>query len=187
MAEHSTAATVNAVPNQPHRDDMRRVLGHVPTSVAVVTTTLDGVPVGSTVGTFTSVSLDPPLVAFFSQHTSDTLAAVRTAGRFAVNVLAADQADTCMLFAHKADDRFDRAPWQPGPHQNPHLHGALAVLECHVEAVTLTGDHTMVLGRVHELDAPRAGTEPLVFWRGTLHGVAHTPPDHPHYRARVAD
>lgn len=180
MAESAVSAVTDQ--DVPDRDHMRKVLGHVPTSVCVVTTISGGSPVGSTVGSFTSVSLDPPLVGFFSQHTSDMLATVRDTGSFTINVLACDQEDVCGVFATKVPDRFDRIAWAPGPNGNPHLAGSLAVLECDVEAVTELGDHAMVLGRVTELDALRRGVHPLVFWDGALHAVATTPPDHPHHR-----
>lgn len=184
MVHKARGDVVELAPEAAH---MRAVLGHVPTSVCVVTTIIGEVPAGSTVGTFTSVSLDPPLIAFFSQHTSETLAAVRSSATFAVNVLAADQSQTCTDFARKLPDRFDRVPWSLGPFGNPHLGGSLAVLECTVEAVTDAGDHVMVLGRVRELDALRSGGEPLVFHGGGLHGLRCAPPDTPFYRTQLND
>lgn len=171
--------------SHPDLQHMRQVLGHVPTSVCVVTTVVDGEPAGSVVGTFTSVSLDPPLIAFFSQTTSDTLAAVCQAGTFTVNVLAADQSSICGVFAKKATARFDRVPWRAGGRGTPHLEGALAVLECDVETTSQVGDHIMVIGRVVELDQLRSATSPLVFWTGALHGLQNSPPDHPYYRAQL--
>lgn len=168
-AQMSTAdAARDGGPDPQH---LRRVLGHVPTGVCVVTTTRDGMPVGSTVGSFTSVSLDPPLIAFFSKHSSDVLAAIRRQGSFAVNVLAADQPDVCQVFARKGVERFEQVRWQLGPRQHPHLHQALAVLECDVETVADAGDHAMVLGRVRQLEVLRPAVGPLVFWTGALHGI----------------
>lgn len=186
MAEQSTAPNGRPMVAAPDAEHMRSVLGRVPTSVCVVTTVVDGVPAGSVVGTFTSVSLDPPLVAFFSQPSSNMLAAVQKAGTFSVNVLAADQESTCTVFSTKSCSRFDAVGWRPGPRGNPHLAGSLAALECDLAAVTEVGDHVMVLGQVIDLDALRRGVDPLVFWGGGLHGLQHTPPDHPHYQPHLS-
>lgn len=160
---------------------LRTVLGHLPTSVCVVSTAVDGEPVGATVGSFTSVSLDPPLVAFFMMRGSTTLGAVEASGTFAVNVLADDQEEICTTFARKERDRFDRAKWSGGRHGAPLLHGSLAVVDCDVEAITPAGDHHMILGRVVDLYVQRDQSEPLVFWRGGLRalGPAAPSPDRP--------
>jgi flavin reductase (DIM6/NTAB) family NADH-FMN oxidoreductase RutF len=155
---------------------LRSVLGHLPTSVCVVSTAVDGVPVGATVGSFTSVSLDPPLVAFFMSRGSNTLEAVQQTGNFAVNVLAEDQEELCGTFARKEQDRFERAEWSGGRHGAPLLHGSLAVVDCDVEAITPAGDHDMILGRVVDLYVQRDQTEPLVFWRGGFRALGPTGP-----------
>src|SRR6266404_4356791 len=84
----------------------RKTLGHFPTGVAVVTAMCDGGPTGMAVGTFTSVSLDPPLVAFLPAKSSTTFPKIERAGSFCVNVLAADQEAFCRTFATKGADRF---------------------------------------------------------------------------------
>ncbi|NIH79713.1 flavin reductase family protein [Amycolatopsis viridis] len=159
-----------------------RVLDGLPSCVTVVTAAAAAGPAGSAGHPVTPVSLDPPLVAFFAPGASRAVAAVRESGRFAVNVLAADQAALYDRFTRGTGDRFDPADWELGG--PPRLRRALAVLECELEAVTPAGGRVMVLGRVRRLGARRA--EPLVSWRGALHGLAHTPPEHPHYRALPA-
>jgi 3-hydroxy-9,10-secoandrosta-1,3,5(10)-triene-9,17-dione monooxygenase reductase component len=151
---------------------MRQVLGHAPTSVAVVCTLAEGQPAGCTVGSFISVSVDPPLIAFFGMRTSATCAAIVRSGSFTVNILAADQARMCDLFARERSDRFAHAGWTAGRQGNPRLHGAVAVLDCDVESVTPTGDHEMVTGYVRDLLVARTDADPLIFVRGALRKLA---------------
>jgi flavin reductase (DIM6/NTAB) family NADH-FMN oxidoreductase RutF len=146
----------------------RSVLGHVPTSVCVVTAATAEGPVGVTVGSFTSVSLEPPLVVFYSGLHSATASAVVDAGAFCVNVLAEDQEALCATFASRGADRFGQCGWQPGLSGAPRLDGALAWIECQVEEAFPAGDHLAVLGRVQRLDAAPDGGGPLVFQRGRL-------------------
>lgn len=154
----------------PHH--MRKVLGHVPTSVAIVCTMDEDEPVGCTIGSFVSVSLDPPLIAFFAMSSSSTFGSIARAGSFSVNVLAGDQAQVCDLFARKLPDRFRHVGWTAGAGGNPHLHGTLAVLDCEVDSIVTLGDHEMVVGRVDDLMIDRPGVEPLVFSRGALCGLS---------------
>lgn len=152
----------------------RTVLGHYPTGVTIVTGLSDGVPVGLTIGSFTSVSLDPPLVGFLPQTTSTTWAAMADHGSFCVNVLSRDQGDLCWKFAkneHEAG-RFDGVSWHAGPTGSPIIDGSVAWIDCTVEAVTTMGDHLFVLGRVVALDATDDAPHPLLFNRGAL-GTFH--------------
>lgn len=164
-AGHRTKTAVDA-------STMRTVLGQVPTSVAVVTTLDEGRPCGCTIGSLVSVSLDPPLVAFFAMETSATLWAIAAHGSFTVNVLAHDQAWVCDVFARRQEDRFTTTGWDPGHHGNPRLRGAVAVLECEVETVSPAGDHQMILGRVMDLEIQRPNSEPLIFAQGALRKLA---------------
>lgn len=143
---------------------LRSVLAHVPTPVAVVTASGEG-PVGMTVGSFTSVSLDPPLVGFFVTRTSSTWPRIRASGTFCVNILAASQAELCRLFASKDADRFSTATWSPAPSGAPLLAGVAAWTDCTLHEVVDAGDHELVLGRVEAMGAD-ADALPLVFHRG---------------------
>lgn len=144
----------------------RRVLGQYPTGVSVVTTVGgDRNPLGMTVGTFTSVSLDPPLVAFLPMRGSRVLAAISETERFAVNFLAGDQLDLSRRFASRDDDKFRSVPWHASPLGSPVLADATAWIDCRVEDVFEIGDHMMVVGRVHDLDVERP-TAPLMFFQG---------------------
>jgi flavin reductase (DIM6/NTAB) family NADH-FMN oxidoreductase RutF/DNA-binding IclR family transcriptional regulator len=143
----------------------RRVLGQYPTGVSVVTALGDQGPLGMTVGTFTSVSLDPPLVAFLPMKGSRVLQALEETGRFAVNFLAGDQLDLCRRFASREDDKFRSIAWHESPLGSPVLDGAPAWIDCRLEDVFEIGDHVMVVGRVHDLDVERP-TVPLMFFQG---------------------
>jgi flavin reductase (DIM6/NTAB) family NADH-FMN oxidoreductase RutF len=156
----------------------RTVLGHFPTGVTVVTGLEGDAPVGFTIGSFTSVSLEPPLVGFLPMITSTTWAAIAPSGRFCVNVLSRGQADLCWRFAKSDHDttRFDGVAWTAGATGSPILERAVAWIDCEVEQVYEMGDHYFVLGRVVALDADADhdgdGPHPLLFFKGTLGGFA---------------
>jgi 3-hydroxy-9,10-secoandrosta-1,3,5(10)-triene-9,17-dione monooxygenase reductase component len=143
----------------------RQVLGHFPTGVTVVTARPETGPVGMAIGSFTSVSLDPPLVGFLPAKNSSSWPAIEAAGSFAVNILADDQESLCRTFASKADNKFDGVEWRAAGSGSPILGGVLAWIDCDIESVVEAGDHWFVLGRVRELQVAREG-KPLVFFRG---------------------
>jgi 3-hydroxy-9,10-secoandrosta-1,3,5(10)-triene-9,17-dione monooxygenase reductase component len=148
----------------PHR--FRQVLGTFPTGVTVVTAiAADGRPTGMAVGSFTSVSLDPPLVAFLPACTSTSFPRIRTARSFCVNVLGEHQEDLCRVFASSGGDKFAGVPWSPTPSGAPRLHGVEAWIDCSPYRVTTAGDHYLVIGRVDALDSTDAG-RPMIFHRG---------------------
>ena len=143
----------------------RQVLGHFPTGVTVVTaTTADG-PIGLSIGSFSSLSLDPPLVLFCAGRTSTTWPRIRDVGAFCVNILAEDQEDVCRVFAGRGTDKFVGIGWRPSLVGAPLLYGCLASLDCRIEEVHVGGDHDIVIGRVIDLELHRQGG-PLVFFRG---------------------
>ena len=143
----------------------RQVLGHFPTGVTVVAAmTTDG-PVGMAIGSFSSVSLDPPLVLFCPQKTSSTWTRLREAGNFCVNILAEDQEDVSRVFASKSDDKFAEIGWKRSGNGAPQLAGVLAHIDCDIHDVLDGGDHDIVLGRVTALGVNREDG-PLVFFRG---------------------
>ncbi len=144
----------------------RRVLGHYPTGVCVVTATLpDGGHAGMVVGSFTSVSLDPPLVSFFPDVSSSSWPLIEKAGSFCVNVLAHDQKDLCRSFSAKGGDKFAGVSHRPSMNGSPVLDGVVAWIDCAVHQVHVAGDHFIVLGRVLELDIIRP-VKPLLFFQG---------------------
>src|SRR5581483_7424445 len=105
----------------------RAVLGNYPTGVVVITAVEDGgAPCGMAVGSFTSVSLDPPLVAFLPDKSSTSFPKIRTASSFCVNVLAAEQEDICRAFARSGGDKFAGVAWTPTASGAPKLDGVSA-------------------------------------------------------------
>lgn len=146
----------------------RRALGHVPTSVCVVTTADEQGIAGMTVGSFTSISLEPPLVGFFVDSGSSTLTRLKNAGSFTVNLLNDNQQDVCYAFARPSEDRFDGIGLRDGGHRHPRLVDAVGWIECEIDSTAVIGDHDAVIGRVVELDVPALPRSPLVFFRGKL-------------------
>ncbi|HUR13057.1 MAG TPA: flavin reductase family protein [Mycobacteriales bacterium] len=144
--------------------EMRRVLGQFATGVTIVTGSDDGEPVGFACQSFTSVSLDPPLVLFCPAHTSSTWPRIRSGRAFSVNVLADDQLDVCKAFATSGGDKFDGVIWHQTP-WGPSIEGVLATVHCDIEAVHPAGDHDVVVGRVRQLVTHREAA-PLLFFRG---------------------
>ncbi|MEO7654264.1 MAG: flavin reductase family protein [Sphingomicrobium sp.] len=144
----------------------RSVLGHYPTGVCVVTGKPDGDrAAGLVIGTFTSVSLDPPLVGFFAGKWSTSWPRMRTSGRFCVNVLGSDQLELARRFSTPGEDKFEGISHSTSRHGLPILDGAVAAIECEVADERDAGDHLMVLGRVIALDILRT-TDPLLHFRG---------------------
>lgn len=149
--------------------DYRRVLGHFPTGVVVITALgQDGGPVGLAIGSFTSVSLDPPLVAFLPATSSTSWPQMSGAGTFTVNVLSRHQEATGRLFSRGGVDRFAGIDWTPSPAGNPVLPEVSAWIDCSVERIDELGDHWFVLGRVTALAAAPDVEGPLVFYRGSF-------------------
>jgi 3-hydroxy-9,10-secoandrosta-1,3,5(10)-triene-9,17-dione monooxygenase reductase component len=144
----------------------RQVLGHFPTGVTVITAITESGPVGLAVGSFFSVSLDPPLVAFCAGKSSTSYPKIAEVGHYCVNVLADEQEDICRVFASKAENKFSTIGWRPSPVTGaPVINDVLAWIDCDIHAVHEAGDHYIVLGRVHELEVGHEGG-PLVFFRG---------------------
>jgi flavin reductase (DIM6/NTAB) family NADH-FMN oxidoreductase RutF len=144
----------------------REVLGQYPTGVVIVTAMAEDGPVGMTVGSFTSVSLDPPMVAFLPAKSSSSWAALRDAGdHFTVNILASDQEDVCRLIAMRKTDKFKDVEWHESGLGNPIIQGAVAIIDCTRVAVHDAGDHEIVVGEVKALEV-RSAEYPLLFFRG---------------------
>jgi 3-hydroxy-9,10-secoandrosta-1,3,5(10)-triene-9,17-dione monooxygenase reductase component len=154
----------------------RQVLGHFPTGVTVVTSMDGDEPVGFTVGSFTSVSLEPPLVGFLAMEESDRWRQIRASGRFCVNVLADSHGDLCWQFAKTSITApFEGVAWHPSSTTGaPVLDEAIAWIDCDLHAVVDAGDHHFVMGRVQDLHHAAADDDPrpLIFYRGTLGGFA---------------
>lgn len=146
--------------------DFRRVVGHFPTGVTIVTATGPDGPVGLAVSSFTSVSLRPTLVGFFPAHTSGSWPVIRAAGGFCVSILGGHQEALARTFATPGTDRFRDLATAPAPYTGaPVVDGAVAWLDCTIESITPAGDHDFALGLVRALGT-ESGHPPLVFHRG---------------------
>lgn len=143
----------------------RKVLGRFPTGVTIVTAEGDDGPVGMAVNSFTSVSLDPPLVLFCAAHSSTTWPTIREAGAFTVNILGQGDEPLCRQFASKDVDRFSDIAHTRGATGAPVLDGVAAHLDCRIDALHEAGDHVIVVGRVESVDADDK-IDPLVFHAG---------------------
>ena len=153
--------------------EFRKVLGHFPTGVTVITAAgPEGRPIGFTIGSFASVSLDPPLVGFLPMINSERWADIRAAGSFCVNVLGNHQPDLCWQFAKTSVPfPFDGVDWHPSKITgSPVIENVIASIDCIIEGIVDAGDHHFVLGRVVALEhlAPENEPNPLLFFRGQL-------------------
>lgn len=156
--------------------EFRSVLGQFGSGVVAVTATVDDEPAGMTCQSFVSLSLEPPLVAFCPARTSTTWPRIARAGRFCVNVLAADQVELCRQFARSGSDKFAGVIWRAGPDGSPVLDGVLAWIECELHDVLDGGDHHLVLGRVRHLARTGSQRAPLLFHASTFGRFAPLPP-----------
>ena len=133
-------------------DHFREVMAGVPTPVSVVTSMADGLPHGTTVSAFASLSMTPPMVLVSLDRASDLLAVVRASGRFGINVLGATQATLALTFARKGGTgKFQGARWEID-HDLPRLPGAPGWLACEVAALVEGGDHVVAMGTVIAAD-----------------------------------
>jgi 3-hydroxy-9,10-secoandrosta-1,3,5(10)-triene-9,17-dione monooxygenase reductase component len=160
-----TAETADVPPPVVDPRLMRDVLGHFASGVTVVTAIAPDGPIGFTCQSFSSLSLDPPLVAFAPSRASTTWPRLRAAGRFCVNVLAEEQSDLSQAFARSGTDKYAGVSWAPSPHGSPMLDGVVAWIDSELWAEYDGGDHTIVVARVLDLGAD-PGRSPLVFHRG---------------------
>jgi 3-hydroxy-9,10-secoandrosta-1,3,5(10)-triene-9,17-dione monooxygenase reductase component len=150
---------------------MREVLGHFASGVTVVTADTEDGPIGFTCQSFSSLSLDPPLIAFAPARTSQTWPRLRDMGRFCVNVLAEGQDAVSQNFARSGADKFAGVAWTPSPHGSPVLDDVVAWIDGELWAEYDGGDHTIVVARVLDLGA-HPERRPLLFHRGS-YGLLH--------------
>ena len=150
---------------------LRRALGCFVTGVTIVTARgADGRARGFTANSFTSVSLDPPLVLVCVGHETRDFEVYRRCPRFAVNVLGSSQQTISNRFATERPDRFAGVRWREGTHRVPILEGCIAALECAVWQRIEAGDHMILVGRV--LGCEDSAESPLAFWRGSYRRLA---------------
>lgn len=169
MQMHSTAI-------EPLR--FREALGHYASGITVITSCIDGEPVGFTCQSFYSVSMNPPLVSFSVMADSYSYPRIRQAGRFAVNILSGEQVKVSNQFARRGEDKWHGIEWQTSPLGNPIIAGSLYWLDCEIHAEHAAGDHLIVIGEVKALNRQEAAAaQPLLYFKGqycnlAAHGAA---------------
>lgn len=145
---------------------LRDAMGCFATGVTIVTALDDaGVPVGLTANSFTSVSLDPPLLLVCIANSAGTASALRAAAHFGVNVLQIGQQPASNRFATRGEDRFANLPWAPGETGVPLLGSSLVSFECQRESLHEAGDHFILVGRVVRAQF-EPHRDPLLYFRG---------------------
>ncbi|MFF8280738.1 flavin reductase family protein [Streptomyces lateritius] len=147
---------------------LRDVCGKFATGVTVITSGTGQDAAGTTVNSFTSVSLDPPLVLICLHRNSRLLPVVHRSGGFVVNVLTQQQRGPAWAFAGRESARIEDVPHHRSEAGLPVLSEALAFLDCRLIAEYDGGDHAILLGEVAELGAPAADEEPLIFFQGAM-------------------
>ena len=142
----------------------RDTMGQYCTGVVIVTGNEDGTLVGFAAQSFVSLSLDPPLIAICPAKTSTSWPRIRATGHFCINVLADDQEAVSEEFAQSG--RAADVPWNTNTTSAPILGGAIAYVECALDAEHDAGDHTVAVGRVVAFETMRQDARPLIHFRG---------------------
>ena len=144
----------------------RDTMGQFGTGVVIATGCLDGAPAGFAAQSFVSLSLDPPLVALCPGKGSTSWPKLRDSGHFCINILSAAQKAICDVMAQPGVDKFSNVEWRAGSTGSPILEGAIAYVDCVIEAEHDAGDHTIAVGRVVDFQVENSSAEPLLFFRG---------------------
>ncbi|MGV8986086.1 MAG: flavin reductase family protein [Cypionkella sp.] len=147
------------------RRHLRDAFGTFMTGVTVVTTMAYGKPLGFTANSFSSVSLEPPLLQVSIARSSANYASFVEAKGFAINILAENQRDISNTFARPVEDRFSAVKWQMGPYGAPVLKGVSAWFDCSPHQIVEAGDHALLIGRVEGFAATNATG--LGYYRGS--------------------
>ena len=152
------------------QESLREVFGLFPTGIAVVTASASGSLYGVTINSFSSLSLEPPLVLFSLARGLHTLHALLSARTFAIHFLREDQRHVSARFAKALSDKWNDVPYRQGVTGCPVIESALAVLECRLHAQYDGGDHVIIVGRIAHLEK-HPGSNPLIFYRGRYHTI----------------
>ena len=151
----------------------REALGHYASGITVITSQLEGEPIGFTCQSFYSVSTSPPLVSFSVMASSASYPKIRQAGRFVVNILSGEQVGISNQFARKGTDKWHAVEWQQSPLGNPIIAGSLHWLDCEIHAEHAAGDHLIVIGEVKALSLQATPvTQPLLYFKGQYCNIA---------------
>jgi flavin reductase (DIM6/NTAB) family NADH-FMN oxidoreductase RutF len=145
---------------------LREVMGHYPTGVVVVTgCDDDGDLLAMVVGTFSSVSLDPPLVSFMPMKTSRTFARMRECTSLCINILGGEQEDAVLTIARRWENKLDGIDWHRSPLGNPVLDDSVAWIDTRIVDTVEAGDHWIVLCSVEDMSVTNS-VSPLIFFQG---------------------
>lgn len=151
---------------------LRGALGHFVTGVSIVTAVSEaGELCGLTANSFTSVSLDPPLILVCVSYAARSYRAITRNGRFAIHILRNDQIEIARAFAIGGQARSGISSWHLNERGYARLDRHHAVLECRLHQEHRGGDHAILIGQVEGLEVPNAGSSPLIFYRGRLFGL----------------
>lgn len=151
----------------------REALGHFASGITVITSHVDGEPIGFTCQSFYSVSMNPPLVSFSVMANSAGYPKMRQAGRFAVNILSHEQVEISNQFARRGADKWQGVERLASPLGNPIIAGSLHWLDCEIYAEHAAGDHLIVIGEVKALNLQEtAATQPLLYFKGQYRNIA---------------
>jgi flavin reductase (DIM6/NTAB) family NADH-FMN oxidoreductase RutF len=152
----------------------RDALGRFATGIVIVTAKLaDGELSGMTANSFSSVSIDPPLVLFSVQQTTKSGAALLRAKGYGISILRSDQQHLSNQFARVSSDRWHSTEWVEGHAGAPFIRGAFARFECEPYASYDGGDHVIVVVRVLKFAIANDKMDPLVFFRGRYRHLSH--------------
>lgn len=151
----------------------RTAMADLPAAVSIITTaTPSGEPRGATVSAVTSLSKDPAMLLVCLDNASDTLAALEPDRDFLVHIVSDELQDTAMAFATKGSSKFDGVAWSSTATRTPRIDGATTVFACTVHSLVPGGDHTIVVGDIHEIDHD-ATRPPVVYHRQKMHSTQH--------------
>jgi len=145
------------------------VMGSFPSGVTVITTLdEDGAIVGLTASAFSSLSMEPALVLFCPNYSSDSYPVLIKNKRFAIHLLSGDQQNEAYAFARKGKDKARGIDWTLSELGNPLLSNATAIIECELWREYEGGDHAIMVGAVQNLIVPQQQSRPLVYCRGKM-------------------
>ncbi|WGW13256.1 flavin reductase family protein [Saxibacter everestensis] len=147
---------------------LRQALSLFPTGVVAACALIDGSPVGMSMNSFTSVSLDPPLVSICVARTSTTWPILKTSDRLGLSVLGAQQSALCRRLASRSQERFESGEWQARESGAVLLNDATLWLECEQYASVDGGDHEVILLEVVDSEL-FPDVKPLIFHQSKFH------------------
>ncbi len=151
----------------------KEMMGSYPTGVTIVTSVdSQGNPIGLTVNSFASVSLDPLLVLWCIDQKASTYHSFASCDKFAVHILAADQKEACWSFAGKEPDRFSKVTWSFSEHHLPIISDSFGTMQCQCVNRIKAGDHTILIGEVISLS--KNDKDPMLYFRRNVGAIPET-------------